>query len=71
MEFIENQEEAFFGLNRDFQKTKSTDYSLPVQQIIHHVMNHSTYHRGQITTLGRQADFGEIKSTDYTTYLAR
>jgi uncharacterized damage-inducible protein DinB len=71
LEFIEKQEEAFFDLNRDFHHTKGNDYSLPVQQIIHHVMNHSTYHRGQITTLGRQADFGEIKPTDYISYVTR
>lgn len=71
LEFIENQEEVFFSLKCDFQDTKDKDYSLPIQQIIHHVMNHSTYHRGQITTLGRQADFGEIKSTDYISYVTR
>ncbi|MFK7771242.1 MAG: DinB family protein [Saprospiraceae bacterium] len=68
-EFIENQQEAFFDSKCDFQDTKGNDFSLPVQQIIHHAMNHSTYHRGQITTLGRQANFGEIKSTDYISYV--
>ena len=68
-EFIENQEETFFNSTCNFRDTKGKAYSIPVQQIIHHVMNHSTYHRGQITTLGRQADFGEIKSTDYITYV--
>ncbi len=69
LEFIENQEEKFFDSICDFQDTKGTGYSIPVQQIIHHIMNHSTYHRGQITTLGRQADFGEIKSTDFISYV--
>jgi len=71
LEFIEKQEESFFASKCNFQDTKGKDYSIPVQQIIHHVMNHSTYHRGQITTLGRQADFGEIKSTDYISYVTR
>lgn len=71
LEFIKNQEEAFFDPKCDFQDTTGNYYSIPVQQIIHHVMNHSTYHRGQITTLGRQADFGEIKSTDYISYVTR
>ena len=71
LEFIENQEEAFFESKCDFQDTKGNHYSIPVQQVIHHVMNHSTYHRGQITTLGRQADFGEIKSTCYISYVTK
>ena len=71
LEFIENQEEAFFDSKCDFQDTKGKLYSIAVQQIIHHVMNHSTYHRGQITTLGRQADFGKIMSTDYISYVTR
>lgn len=71
LEFIEKQEEDFFNSICNFQNTKGTSYSIPVQQVIHHIMNHSTYHRGQITTLGRQAGFGEIKSTDYISYATR
>ncbi len=71
LEFVENQEEAFFDSVCDFQNTKDKGYSIPVQQIIHHIMNHSTYHRGQITTLGRQADFGKIQSTDFISYVNR
>lgn len=28
-----------------------------VLNIIHHVMNHSTYHRGQLVTMGRELGF--------------
>lgn len=69
--FIENQKEDFFESTCNFQDSSGIAYSIPVSQIIHHIMNHSTYHRGQITTLGRQADFGEIKSTDYISYINR
>lgn len=71
LEFIENQNEDFFVSICDFKDTKGNGYSIPVQQIIHHIMNHSTYHRGQITTLGRQLNFGEIKSTCYISYVTR
>lgn len=69
--FIENQEEDFFDSNCDFKDSKDKGYSIPVQLIIQHIMNHSTYHRGQITTLGRQLNFSEIKSTDYISYVTQ
>ncbi|MDB4415043.1 hypothetical protein N9272_01485 [bacterium] len=71
LKFIENKDELFFNSRCEFQDTKGDNYSLPTKQIIHHIMNHSTYHRGQITTLGRQADFGEIKSTDYIEFATK
>lgn len=39
-----------------------------VQDIIFHIMNHSTYHRGQIINLLRGAGFTEVGSTDYIRY---
>ncbi len=36
-----------------------------VKDIIFHIMNHSTYHRGQIINLLRGAGFTEVGSTDY------
>lgn len=39
-------------------------YSSELYQIIAHLMNHSTYHRGQLTTMMRGAGAIEIPSTD-------
>jgi uncharacterized damage-inducible protein DinB len=33
-----------------------------------HVLNHSTYHRGQLVTMLRQVDFKEVSSTDFITF---
>jgi uncharacterized damage-inducible protein DinB len=33
--------------------------------IIHHVFNHATYHRGQLITMGRQAGLSDPPRTDY------
>ncbi|WP_343633662.1 DinB family protein [Fluviicola sp.] len=33
-----------------------------------HIVNHSTYHRGQLVTLLRQAGFTELSSVDLATY---
>ena len=42
-------------------------YSYPLWQQMVHVVNHSSYHRGQITTLLRQLG-AEVVSTDFLMY---
>ena len=38
-------------------------------EFIHQVLNHSTYHRGQVVTIGRQLGFTDAPMTDYNFYL--
>jgi len=37
-----------------YTNTKGEEWSYPLGQMIQHVMNHSSYHRGQVTTMLRQ-----------------
>ena len=41
---------------------------MPFWQTVAHVINHSTYHRGQLVTLLRQAGFLNLSSLDMATY---
>jgi uncharacterized damage-inducible protein DinB len=45
--------------------------SLPLWQVIMHVVNHATYHRGQITTLLRQLGHKPIATDLHVFYLSR
>jgi uncharacterized damage-inducible protein DinB len=36
---------------------------------IQHAMNHSTYHRGQLVTIGRNLGYIDAPMTDYNFYL--
>lgn len=38
----------------EYRNTKGEPYAEPLWQLMRHVVNHSTYHRGQITTMLRQ-----------------
>ncbi len=38
----------------EYKNTKGTAFSNPMWQMLQHVVNHGTYHRGQITTMLRQ-----------------
>lgn len=40
----------------------------PLYEFVQHIMNHSTYHRGQITTIGRNAGITDAPMTDYNFY---
>lgn len=41
----------------------------PRYELIQHCMNHSTYHRGQIITMGRNLGFTDAPMTDFNFYL--
>jgi len=40
-----------------------------IADMIHHCMNHSTYHRGQLITMGRQAGLVDPPRTDFIYYV--
>src|SRR5262249_46343090 len=45
------------------------DFNRSAFEIIQHCMNHSTYHRGQIVTIGRNVGLNDAPMTDYMVYL--
>ena len=47
------------------------DIYRPRFEIIQHAMNHSTYHRGQLVTIGHQIGLNDAPMTDYMYYLLR
>jgi uncharacterized damage-inducible protein DinB len=40
-------------------------------EFIHHCLNHSTYHRGQLITIGRNVGLTDAPMTDYNFYLLK
>jgi uncharacterized damage-inducible protein DinB len=44
---------------------KGDEFCQPVFLVLHHVFNHSTYHRGQLVTMLRQVGLEKIPSTDF------
>jgi uncharacterized damage-inducible protein DinB len=51
-----------------YKDTKGAAYSQPLSDQIRHVINHSTYHRGQITTMLRQLGVMPPASIDLISY---
>jgi uncharacterized damage-inducible protein DinB len=53
-EFIRSIKEESLNIPTTYQNTKGETFTYPLWQILMHAVNHSSYHRGQITTMLRQ-----------------
>jgi uncharacterized damage-inducible protein DinB len=65
LEFIEGTED--FNRELVYKNYTNDSYKNNVEQIMIHLVNHSSYHRGQIAMLLRQKGFEPV-NTDYITY---
>ncbi len=54
-EFIDGLSEEKLHAQLKFKDMAGTPYSSPLVHLMQHVVNHGSYHRGQVTTLLRQA----------------
>lgn len=48
-----------------YQNTKKEQFKQPVYQMLLHLFNHNTYHRGQLVTMLRQLGADKIPPTDF------
>jgi uncharacterized damage-inducible protein DinB len=52
-----------------YQRSKSQQQKQPVFQVLLHLFNHGSYHRGQLVTILRQAGITKIPATDFNDWL--
>lgn len=48
-----------------YQNTKREQFKQPVYQVMLHLFNHQTYHRGQLVTMFRQLGITNLPATDF------
>ena len=53
----------------NYHNIKGENFFTSVKDIVTHVVNHSTFHRGQIITMLRQLGETKLSGTDYITYV--
>ena len=51
-----------------FKRTNGKVFQMEYNLVFAHVLNHSSYHRGQLVTLLRQVGFTDLGSTDLTAF---
>ena len=48
-----------------YYNNKKEHFKMPVYQMVHHVFNHGTYHRGQLINMLRQLGVEKLPQTDF------
>jgi uncharacterized damage-inducible protein DinB len=66
--YIKSHPEDEFGKSVNFIYPNGNMGQMPYYQTFAHIVNHSTYHRGQLVTLLRQAGYDQFSSVDLATY---
>ena len=64
-EWISNASELSLSHVFQFQNSKKEHFKQPVYQMLLHLFNHDTYHRGQLVTMLRQSGIEKIPETDF------
>ena len=66
--FIDEFPEENYRRQVTFRYPRGGEGEMEFWQTFSHIINHSTYHRGQLVTLLRQAGFTKFSSIDLATY---
>ncbi len=54
-----------------YQNTKKEQFKQPVYEMLLHLFNHQTYHRGQIVTMFHALGIDKIPATDFIVFLRK
>jgi uncharacterized damage-inducible protein DinB len=63
--WLQNATERMLQHVFHYQNTKREQFKQPVYQMLLHVFNHGTYHRGQIINMLRQLNVEKLPATDF------
>lgn len=69
IQFIEQRNDELLKEVLKYHDRSNNAHHTPVYQVLLHVFNHSTYHRGQLVTMLRQAGLKEIPGTDFISFV--
>jgi uncharacterized damage-inducible protein DinB len=62
--FLASLGESGIGRTLDYRALDGTQYTSTYWEMLHHVVNHGTYHRGQVQSMFRQLGATPAKSVD-------
>lgn len=65
-EWVSNASDLSLDHVFQYYNTKKEHFKMPVYQMLQHVFNHSTYHRGQLVNMLRQLGAEKIPQTDFS-----
>ncbi|PWT71085.1 MAG: hypothetical protein C5B59_18860 [Bacteroidetes bacterium] len=65
MDWVIEKDEVFLLQHWSYKNLKGVPCNDPVYQILVHIFNHATYHRGQMVTMLRELQIDAIPPTDF------
>jgi uncharacterized damage-inducible protein DinB len=68
-DFVGSKGEGYLQTVVEYKNMKGDTFSNTVEELLYHVVNHGTFHRGQIVTILRELGYEDLSSTDLITYL--
>jgi uncharacterized damage-inducible protein DinB len=70
-EWVNNSSEMMLKQEYSFQNSKNEQFKQAIYETVLHVINHSTYHRGQLVTMMRSLGVKTIPQTDFMVFLRK
>jgi uncharacterized damage-inducible protein DinB len=70
-EWVKNASDIILMNVYEYQNSKKELFSQAAYETVMHVMNHSTYHRGQLVTMMRTLGVKTIPQTDFMVFLRK
>ena len=67
-EWVHNATETQLSHVFAYQNNKKEQFKQPVYEMLLHIFNHATYHRGQLVTMLRQLGVEKIPGTDFVLF---
>ncbi len=67
--FVINKDGKDLAKELTYKNTKGVQFTTKIYHILQHAVNHSTFHRGQIITMLRNAGVTQLPSTDFIAYV--
>ncbi len=64
-EWVSNASDLSIEHVFQYQNSKREQFKQPIYQMLLHVFNHATYHRGQLINMLRQLDIEKLPATDF------
>lgn len=65
LEWISNATEEQISQTFAYKNVKGESFEQPLNEVLLHLFNHGTYHRGQLITMLRQLGVQKIPATDF------
>lgn len=67
-EWVSGAQEHMFGHEFFYYNSRKERFKQPVYQVLLHLFNHNTYHRGQLVNMLRQLGVEKIPPTDFVVW---